>query len=47
MVCTVHQKQIALIRIVTFDHKARRSRIEVVGDSNGPLLGEEKNEMKE
>ena len=37
----------ALIRIVSIDHKPRRSQIEVVGDSSGLLLDEEKNEMKE
>ena len=42
--CT--KKQTALIRIVSVDHKARRSRIEVVEDSSGLLLGDEKNEIE-
>ena len=40
-------EQTALIRIVSIDHKPRRSRIEVVGDGPGLLLDEEKNEMED
>jgi hypothetical protein len=37
----------ALIRLVSIDHKARRRRIDVVGDSSGLLLDEENNEMED